>query len=130
MRWSISIGKIAGTSIRIHVTFLLFLFIIGIAVFRQNGAGAAWDAVVFITLVFACIVLHEFGHILMARLFGINTRDVTLFPIGGVANIERMPDKPYQELLVALAGPLVNLCIFWRLPLLFTRIFVISTSKK
>jgi len=112
MRWSISIGKIAGTTIRIHVTFLLFLFIIGIAVFRQNGAEAAWDAVAFITLVFACIVLHEFGHILMARLFGIKTRDVTLFPIGGVANIERMPDKPYQELLVALAGPLVNLCIF------------------
>jgi len=112
MQWSISIGKIAGTVVRIHMTFLVFLFIICILVFRQNGAEAAWDAVAFITLVFACIVLHEFGHILMARSFGIKTRDVTLFPIGGVANIERMPEKPYQELLVAIAGPLVNLVIF------------------
>ena len=112
MRWSVSIGTIAGTAIRIHVTFLLFLLIIGIAVFRQNGPEAAWDAIAFITLIFTCIVLHEFGHILMARVFGIKTRDVTLFPIGGVATIERMPEKPYQELLVALAGPLVNLAIF------------------
>ena len=112
MRWSFLIGRVAGTVIRIHVTFLLFLLIIGIVVFRQSGSNAALDAVAFITLVFACIVLHEFGHILMARYFGIKTRDVTLFPIGGVANIERMPDKPYQELLVALAGPFVNFVIF------------------
>ena len=112
MRWSFLIGRVAGTAIRIHVTFLLFLLIIGIVVFRQSGSNAALDAVTFITLVFACIVLHEFGHILMARYFGIKTRDVTLFPIGGVANIERMPDKPYQELLVALAGPFVNFVIF------------------
>ena len=112
MRWSFLIVRVAGTAIRIHVTFLLFLLIIGIVVFRQSGSNAALDAVAFITLVFACIVLHEFGHILMARYFGIKTRDVTLFPIGGVANIERMPDKPYQELLVALAGPFVNFVIF------------------
>ena len=112
MRWSFLIGRVAGTAIRIHVTFLLFLLIIGIVVFRQSGSNAALNAVTFITLVFACIVLHEFGHILMARYFGIKTRDVTLFPIGGVANIERMPDKPYQELLVALAGPFVNFVIF------------------
>ena len=121
MRWSISIGKIAGTVVRIHVTFLIFLLIIGILVFRQNGAEAAWDAVAFITLVFACIVLHEFGHILVARFFGVKTRDVTLFPIGGVANIERMPERPYQELLVAIAGPLVNLSIFLGLSLLFSK---------
>jgi len=121
MRWSISIGKIAGTVVRIHVTFLIFLLIIGILVFRQNGAEAAWDAVAFITLVFTCIVLHEFGHILVARFFGVKTRDVTLFPIGGVANIERMPERPYQELLVAIAGPLVNLGIFLGLSLLFSK---------
>jgi len=121
MRWSISIGKIAGTVVRIHVTFLIFLLIIGILVFRQNGAEAAWDAVAFITLVFTCIVLHEFGHILVARFFGVKTRDVTLFPIGGVANIERMPERPYQELLVAISGPLVNLGIFLGLSLLFSK---------
>jgi Zn-dependent protease/CBS domain-containing protein len=112
MPWSISIGRIAGTSVRIHLTFLLFLLLIGITVYRANGPDAAWDTVTFIVLIFACVVLHEFGHVLTARAFGIATRDITLFPIGGVASMERMPSKPYQELLVAIAGPLVNLLIF------------------
>ena len=111
MRWSITLGAIAGTAIRVHVTFLLFLLFIGIVVYRANGPAAAWDTLAFVTLIFVCVVLHEFGHILMARRFGIQTRDVTLFPIGGVASMERMPDKPWQELLVAIAGPAINLVI-------------------
>jgi Zn-dependent protease/predicted transcriptional regulator len=111
MRWSITLGTIAGTAIRVHATFLLFLLFIGIVVYRANGPAAAWDTLAFVTLIFICVVLHEFGHILMARRFGIKTRDVTLFPIGGVASMERMPDKPSQELLVAIAGPAVNLVI-------------------
>ena len=111
MRWSITLGAIAGTAVRVHVTFLLFLLFIGVVVYRANGPAAAWDTLAFVTLIFICVVLHEFGHILMARRFGIKTRDVTLFPIGGVASMERMPDKPWQELMVAIAGPAVNLVI-------------------
>ena len=111
MRWSLELGRIAGTAVRVHVTFLLFLAFIGILVYRANGPAAAWDTLAFIILIFMCVVAHEFGHVLMARRFGARTRDVTLFPIGGVATIERIPEKPSQEILVALAGPLVNLLI-------------------
>jgi len=111
MRWSIDLGSIAGTAIRVHVTFLLFLAFIGILVYRANGPEAAWDTLAFIVLIFVCVVAHEFGHVLMARRFGAKTRDVTLFPIGGVANMERVPEKPSQEILVSLAGPFVNLVI-------------------
>jgi Zn-dependent protease/CBS domain-containing protein len=111
MRWSINLGSIAGTSVRIHLTFVLFLLWIGVSQYRLEGAAAAWDTLAFISLLFFCVVLHEFGHILMARRFGIKTSDVTLFPIGGIANMERIPEKPSQELLVAIAGPTVNLAI-------------------
>ncbi|NJL50839.1 MAG: site-2 protease family protein [Blastochloris sp.] len=111
MSWSIPIGVIAGTVVRIHLTFLILLAWIGIAGYASGGAGAALDAVVFISLLFACVVAHEFGHIFAARRYGIRTPDVTLLPIGGVASLERMPDKPRQELIVALAGPLVNVVI-------------------
>jgi Zn-dependent protease/CBS domain-containing protein len=111
MSWSVTIGRIAGTAVRIHITFLLFLAWIGFSAFRQGGAQAATQNIVFIVLLFLCVVLHEFGHIFMARRFGIRTPDVTLLPIGGVASLERIPEKPSQELAVALAGPAVNLVI-------------------
>ena len=102
MRWSINLGSIAGTSVRIHLTFVLFLLWIGVSQYRLEGAAAAWDTLAFISLLFFCVVLHEFGHILMARRFGIKTSDVTLFPIGGIANMERIPEKPSQELAANL----------------------------
>lgn len=111
MGWSLTIGRIAGTDIRLHFTFLLFLAWIGIADYLQGGAAAAMDSIAFLLLVFLCVTLHEFGHIAMARRFGISTPQVTLSPIGGIASMERMPEKPMQELLVALAGPLVNVVI-------------------
>lgn len=108
MGWSISLGRLAGTEVRIHFTFLLLVAWFGIAATLQSGSAAGLDAVVFILAIFGCVVLHEYGHVLTARHFGIATRDITLLPIGGVASTERMPERPGQELLVAIAGPAVN----------------------
>lgn len=111
MSWSVSLGRIAGTEVRIHLTFLLLLVWFGAVAGSSGGIGEAFTAVAFILAVFACVLAHEFGHVLTARRFGINTRDITLLPIGGVASIERLPEKPGQELLIAVAGPLVNVVI-------------------
>src|SRR6185436_16874283 len=76
--------------------------------YQQGGATGAVAASVLLLALFACILLHEFGHILMARRFGVRTPDVILLPIGGVARLERIPEEPRQELLIALAGPAVT----------------------
>lgn len=111
MRWSIKVARVAGTDVRIHITFLLFLAWIGFSYYRMGGAAAAVPGVLFVLALFGCVLLHEFGHALAARSFGISTPDITLLPIGGVARLQRMPDKPWQELIVAIAGPLVNVVI-------------------
>jgi Zn-dependent protease/CBS domain-containing protein len=111
MRWSLRIGSIGGTAILIHVTFLLFLIWLGAIYYRQGGVDAAWQGTIFIVLLFLCVLLHELGHVFAARRYGVKTRDVTLWPFGGIASMERMPDKPSQELIVALAGPAVNVVI-------------------
>ena len=111
MGWSLPVGVVKGTVIRIHITFLLFLAWIGVAAFARGGQGAALQSVVYILLLFLCVLLHEFGHVFAARRYGIQTPDITLLPIGGVARLERIPEKPTQELVVALAGPAVNIAI-------------------
>ncbi|HEU4518697.1 MAG TPA: site-2 protease family protein [Microvirga sp.] len=111
MLWSIPIARIAGTVVRVHVTFLLFLVWIGGSSWRAGGREAAWESVTFMVLLFGCVLAHEFGHIVAARRYGIRTPDVTLWPIGGVASLERIPDNPREELVVALAGPAVNVVI-------------------
>ncbi len=111
MSWSVTIGRIGGTYIRVHLTFLFLLAWIGISAGLRGGVTGALASLVFILLLFSCVLLHEFGHILMARHFGIQTPEVTLLPIGGVASLERMPDRPMEQLLVALAGPAVNVVI-------------------
>ena len=111
MSWSLTIGRFGGVPVRIHITFLLLLAWIAFSAFGRGGANAALDSTLFIILLFACVVLHEFGHILAARRYGIGTRDVTLLPIGGVSSLQRLPTDPRQELVVALAGPAVNLVI-------------------
>jgi len=111
MRWALTIGRFGGTAVKIHVTFLLFLAWIGLSALQRQGISAARDSLVFIVLIFFCVVLHEFGHILVARHFGIDTPEVILLPIGGVASMQRLPTKPAQELLVAIAGPAVNVVI-------------------
>jgi Zn-dependent protease/CBS domain-containing protein len=109
--WSVPIGSVKGTVIRVHFTFLLFLVWIGAANYARGGPSAAFQGVVFAVLLFLCVLLHEFGHVFAARRYGIQTPDITLLPIGGVARLERVPEEPSQELLVALAGPAVNLVI-------------------
>ena len=111
MSWSFPIGRLFGSEIRIHVTFLLLLAWIGISHYQQGGAQAAFQGLAFILALFACVVAHEFGHALAARRYGIRTPDITLLPIGGLARLERMPEKPGQEIVVALAGPAVNVVI-------------------
>src|SRR5580693_7990934 len=111
MGWSLNIGTIAGTAVRIHITFLIFLAWIVFASYASGGATAAWTSLAFMVLLFSCVLAHEFGHIFTARAFGVPTPDVTLLPIGGVARLERIPEKPSEEFLVAIAGPLVNVVI-------------------
>ena len=111
MNWSFPIGVVKGTVIRIHLTFLLFLVWIGVSHYAQGGQRAAVEGLLFITLLFACVLLHEFGHVFAARRYGVQTPDITLLPIGGVARLERIPEKPSEELVVALAGPAVNVVI-------------------
>jgi Zn-dependent protease/CBS domain-containing protein len=111
MGWSIPIARIAGIQLRIHVTFLLLIAWLAFGYYAEGGSAAALGRMLFILLLFLCVVLHEFGHAFAAKAYGINTPDITLLPIGGVARLERMPEKPSQELVVALAGPLVNVVI-------------------
>jgi Zn-dependent protease len=111
MRWSYTIARIAGTEVKVHLTFLLLLGWIAYYVWSAAGPAAALGYTLFFVAFFLCIVLHEFGHITMARRFGVRTPDVILLPIGGVARLERIPEAPRQELLVALAGPAVTVAI-------------------
>jgi Zn-dependent protease/CBS domain-containing protein len=111
MGWSIPIFRVAGIQLRIHITFLLLIGWIAFVYYAQGGSPAAVAGVLLILLLFTCVVLHEFGHALAGKAFGINTPDITLLPIGGVARLERMPEEPVQELIIAAAGPAVTAMI-------------------
>lgn len=111
MKWSYRIARVAGIDVKIHATFLLLLAYFGFTYYQSGGTGAALYGIALILLLFSCVLLHEFGHAFAARAYGIRTPDITLLPIGGVARLERMPDNPKQELVVAIAGPAVNVVI-------------------
>ncbi|HEX4696058.1 MAG TPA: site-2 protease family protein [Candidatus Udaeobacter sp.] len=111
MSWSLPILRVAGIQVRIHITFLLLIAWLAFGYYAQGGSAVAASRMIFILLLFLCVVLHEFGHAFAAKAFGINTPDITLLPIGGVARLERMPEEPVQELIIAVAGPLVNVVI-------------------
>ncbi|HVY49653.1 MAG TPA: site-2 protease family protein [Minicystis sp.] len=111
-RWSFRVGRLAGIPVYLHGTFVLLLAWIALSRLLQgHGLYAAMTGVALVAAVFAVVVLHELGHALAARHYGIPTRDITLYPIGGVGRLERLPEKPSQELAVAFAGPAVNLVL-------------------
>jgi Zn-dependent protease len=104
MRLSWKLGRVAGIDLYLHPTFLLLLAFVGAS---QDGLVAA----TLMVAAFGCVLLHELGHALTARAYGIRTADITLYPIGGVARLDHLPRKPGPELLITLAGPAVNLAI-------------------
>src|SRR4051812_2158375 len=111
MNWSIKFARVAGIDLKIHLTFLIFLVWMGFSYLTRGGIEFALQGILLILLLFACVLLHELGHALTANAFSIHTTDITLLPIGGVARLERIPKEPKQELLIAIAGPLINVLI-------------------
>lgn len=110
--WAFQVARVAGIPVRIHATFLLLVAWVALIHYQQDphlhsvGLGVA-----FLLTVFGLVVLHELSHALVARLFGVGTRDITLWPIGGVSSLGRMPEEPLQELAIAVAGPCLNLAV-------------------
>lgn len=112
MKWQWKLGTFAGIDVFVHATFLLLIGWVGYSHWLEHGTIAkVIEGILFILALFLSVVLHEYGHALTARKYGVKTRDITLYPIGGVARLERMPDKPIEELWVALMGPAVNVVI-------------------
>jgi Zn-dependent protease/predicted transcriptional regulator len=111
MRWSISIGRVFGITLRLHVTFLIFLAFIAYGGFQDAGAtGAGWAVAMFGTI-FACIALHELGHSVVAQQLGVQVKSITLLPIGGIAALRNIPENPWHEIAITVAGPMVNAAI-------------------
>jgi Zn-dependent protease len=112
MKWSFRVGRFAGIDVYVHVTFLMILGFLGLANwFATRSLASVADGLLFFLALFLCVVLHEYGHALTARRYGIRTRDITLLPIGGVARLESLPKEPIKELWIAVAGPAVNVVI-------------------
>lgn len=112
MSWSFKIAEISGIPIRVHVTFFLILVLGAVQWGSITGtAEGALFGIILMVLLFTCVTLHELGHSIAARAFGIPVRDITLLPLGGVAQITKNPEKPIHELIIAAAGPLVNVVI-------------------
>ena len=111
VKWSYRLATVAGIQVRVHLTFLLLLGFYAWMYYLDGGLKAAVGGVTFTLLIFLCVLLHEFGHAFAAKIFGIRTPDITLLPIGGIARLARMPANPWQELVIAIAGPAVNVLI-------------------
>jgi Zn-dependent protease/predicted transcriptional regulator len=111
VKWSLPIGRVSGISLRLHVTFLLFLAFIAYGGFADEGLGGAGWAVAMFSSIFACIALHELGHSIVAQQLGVQVKSITLLPIGGVAALRTIPENPWHEIAITVAGPMVNAAI-------------------
>ena len=111
MKWSWRIARIAGIDVRVHATFWVLLAVLGYQGYLLGGQAGAAAQMGFVLLGFSIVVMHEYGHALTARRYGIPTDDITLLPIGGVARLARLPRDPKQEIVIALAGPAVNVVL-------------------
>jgi Zn-dependent protease/CBS domain-containing protein len=111
MGWSFRVARAAGIDIKIHVTFFLILILGAVQYGMPYGASGAVYGVLLMILLFVCVTLHELGHSIAAQRFGIPVREIILLPLGGLALLSRNPEKPWHELIIAAAGPLVNVAI-------------------
>jgi Zn-dependent protease/CBS domain-containing protein len=111
MSWSFRLGTILGIPIRIHFTFLVILGLLAINEASLSGVLAGLSSLLFIVLLFGCVLLHELGHCVVARRFGVLIASITLYPIGGIAAFTEIPRQPMREILIAIAGPMVNFII-------------------
>src|SRR3954452_18873194 len=110
MRWSFKVARVSGIDIRVHATFFLIVFW-GASQCAPFGPGGLLFGIALVLALFLCVTLHELGHSVVAQQFGIHVRQIVLLPIGGVAMMQRIPKNPWQELWIALAGPVVNVVI-------------------
>ncbi len=125
MKWSWKIGRFSGIDLKIHATFaIIIVWVIYNHIIAGDGLRPTVESLIFVLTIFTCVILHEFGHALTAKKYGIKTLDIILLPIGGVARLERMPEDPKQELWVALAGPAVNVLIAF---IIFLILFLTSS---
>ena len=108
MKWSVRLARVSGIDIRVHVTLALVLLFGAWQYGKYHGGRGAWFGLLFMICLFGCVALHELGHSLMAQRLGMHVKEIVLLPIGGMARLSRGPTRPMDELLIALAGPLVN----------------------
>lgn len=110
--WAPRIARFFGIDVRMHITFPALLVALAWGAYARTGrAQAAVEELIFVVIVFVCVVMHEYGHALTARRFGCETEDITISPIGGIARMKSLPTRPREEMLVAFAGPAVNFVI-------------------
>ncbi|HSG31119.1 MAG TPA: site-2 protease family protein [Thermodesulfobacteriota bacterium] len=126
MKWSWKIGNFSGIDLKVHATFaIIIVWVLYNTITAGDDIWMTIETLLFVLTIFACVVLHEYGHALTAKKYGIKTLDIILLPIGGVARLEKMPDDPKQELWVALAGPAVNVAIA---SIIFTFLYLSGTT--
>lgn len=111
MKWSLRVARVSGIDIKVHASFLLVVIYFAAMFGEPHGPKGAAFGTLLVTLLFTCVVLHELGHSLVAQQVGVQVREIVLLPIGGLARLEREPSRPLHELLIAVAGPLVNVVI-------------------